>query len=138
MPKDAERRVKIAHRIVRDAEAVGISREDIVIDCLAFAVGVDTSSGPAVIEAIAKIRAETGLNITLGGSNVSFGLPERDTINKAFLPIVIATGATCLIVDVAKVRSTVLAVDLILGKDRHARRYIDAHPRPREKEDSED
>ena len=127
IPKDSERRVAIAHKIVEGAEKAGIAREDIVIDCLAFAVGADTTAGPAVIEAIRKIKADLGVNITLGASNVSFGLPERGLLNNAFVAMTIAAGATCLIVDVAKVRPAVMATDLILNRDRHARRYIDAY-----------
>ena len=127
IPKDSERRVAIAHKIVERAEAAGISREDIIIDCLAFAVGADTSSGPVVIEAIRQVKAELGVNLTLGASNVSFGLPDRHLLNNAFVAIVIAAGVTCLIVDVAKVRPAVLAADLILGHDKHARRYIETY-----------
>ena len=124
IPKDSAKRITVAHKIVERAEAVGISSEDIIIDCLAFAVGAETNSGPALVEAIGLIKAKLGINMTLGVSNVSFGLPDRETLNKALIPIVIAAGATSLIVDVAKVRSTVLATDLVLGRDRYARRYI--------------
>ena len=93
IPKDAERRVSIARKIVERAEAIGIDREDVVIDCLAFAVGADTSSGLAVIEAIRTIKAELGVNMTLGASNVSFGLPDRELINDAFVAMAIAAGA---------------------------------------------
>jgi 5-methyltetrahydrofolate--homocysteine methyltransferase len=127
IPKDSERRVAVAHKVVERAEAAGIAREDIIIDCLAFAVGADPSSGPAVIEAIRKIKAELGVNLTLGASNVSFGLPDRNLLNNAFVVMAIAAGVTCLIVDVAKVRPAVLAADLILGRDKRARRYIKAY-----------
>ncbi|MBA7633626.1 5-methyltetrahydrofolate:corrinoid/iron-sulfur protein co-methyltransferase [subsurface metagenome] len=127
IPNNSDQRVAIAHKIVERAEAVGISREDIIIDCLAFAVGADTSSGLTVIEAIRQVKAELGVNLTLGASNVSFGLPERDVINNAFVAIVIAAGVTSLIVDVAKVRPIVLAADLVLGRDKRARRYIEAY-----------
>jgi 5-methyltetrahydrofolate--homocysteine methyltransferase len=127
IPKDSERRVAVAHKVVERAEAAGIAREDIIIDCLAFAVGADPSSGPAVLEAIRKIKAELGVNLTLGASNVSFGLPDRNLLNNAFVVMAIAAGVTCLIVDVAKVRPAVLAADLILGRDKRARRYIKAY-----------
>ena len=126
IPKDAERRVSIARKIVERAEAAGIPRENVIIDCLAFAVGADPSSGPLVLEAIRRIKAELGVNLTLGASNVSFGLPDRSLLNQAFVVMAVAAGITCLIVDVAKVRPTVLAADLILGRDKHARRYIEA------------
>ena len=60
-------------------------------------------------------------------SNVSFGLPERETINLAFLALAIMKGVTCPIVDAARVRPTVLAVDLLLGRDAYAMRYIKAY-----------
>jgi 5-methyltetrahydrofolate--homocysteine methyltransferase len=133
IPKDAERRVRIAHKIMEKVEAAGVPPEDLVIDCLAFAVGAEPGSGAAVIEAIRRIKAQLGLNMTMGASNVSFGLPDRELLNNAFVVMAVAAGATCLIVDVAKVRPTVLAADLVLDRDKRARRYIEAHrqhPKP--------
>jgi 5-methyltetrahydrofolate--homocysteine methyltransferase len=127
IPKDAERRVLIAHKIVEKVEAAGIPREDLVIDCLAFAVGAEPSSGVAVMEAIRRIKAELGVNMTMGASNVSFGLPDRELLNNAFVVMAVAAGATCLIVDVAKVRPITLAADIVLGRDKRARRYIEAY-----------
>jgi 5-methyltetrahydrofolate--homocysteine methyltransferase len=127
IPDDSARRVAIAHKIMERAEAGGIPRENVIIDCLASAVGADTSSGQAVIEAIGQVKAELGVNLTLGASNVSFGLPDRHLLNSAFVAIVIAAGVTCLIADVAKVRPAVLAADLILGHDKRARRYIETY-----------
>jgi len=124
IPKDSEQRVRIAHKIVKRAEALGIARENIIIDCLASAVGADPNSGAAVIEAIHKIKADLGVNMTLGASNVSFGLPDRPLLNHTFIAMAILAGVTCIIVDVAKVRPGVMAADLILGRDKHARRYI--------------
>ena len=126
IPRNAERRLEIARKIVERAEAAGIAREDIIIDCLAYAVGADTSSGPAVLEGIRRIRAELGVNLTLGASNVSFGLPDRDLLNNAFAVMAVAAGATCLITDAARIRPIVLAADLMLAKDNRARRYIEA------------
>ncbi|MFC1956862.1 dihydropteroate synthase [Chloroflexota bacterium] len=127
VPKGAERRLAIAHKIIERAGAVGIPPDDIIIDCLALAVGADPSSGPVILETIARIKAELGVNLTLGVSNVSFGLPDRNLLNSTFVAIVIAAGVTCLIVDVAKARPTVLAADLILNRDAYARRYIRAY-----------
>jgi 5-methyltetrahydrofolate--homocysteine methyltransferase len=126
-PKDAGQRVSIAHKLVAQAESIGISRQDIIIDCLAFAIGADTSSGPEVIKAISRVRTELGVNQTLGASNVSFGLPDRDTLNNAFIAVVISAGVTCLITDAAKSRPTIMAVDLLLGHDKFARRYVAAY-----------
>lgn len=129
IPKDWERRVAIAHKIVERAEAVGIPKEDVIIDCLTFAVGADTRSGRITIEAVHRVKAELGVNVILGASNISFGLPDRTVINNAFVAIAIAAGVNCLIVDAAKVRPTVLAIDLLLARDEHARRYVGAYRR---------
>jgi len=134
IPKDTEGRVRAARKIVERAEAAGIPREDLVIDCLAFAVGAEPTSGAAVIEAIRRIKAELGVNMTLGASNVSFGLPDRELLNDAFVVMTATAGITCLIVDVAKVRPIILAADLVLGKDKRARRYIEAY-RQRQKQE---
>lgn len=127
VPAGSEQRAAIARKIVERAEAMGIPREDIVIDCLALAVGADPTSGLVAIETAHLIRAELGVNLTLGVSNISFGLPDRNLISNAFVSIAIAAGITCLIVDVAKVRPFVLAADVILGTDNYAMRYIKAY-----------
>jgi 5-methyltetrahydrofolate--homocysteine methyltransferase len=127
VPKDAKGRIAIARKIVEQAEVAGIPRQDVVIDCLATAVGADAASGLAVLEAISGVKAELGVNITLGASNISFGLPDRELLNNAFLAMAIIAGATVLIVDVAKVRPIILAADLISNRDQRARRYIQAY-----------
>ena len=134
IPRDVDGRVRAAHKIVEAVEAAGIPREDLVIDCLAFAVGAEPDSGAVVIETIRRIKAELGVNMTMGASNVSFGLPDRELINGAFVVMAASAGATCLIADVAKVRPIVLAADLVLGRDRRGRRYIEAY-RQRSKQD---
>jgi 5-methyltetrahydrofolate--homocysteine methyltransferase len=126
IPQSAERRVAIAHHIVERAAAMGIPREDIIMDCLALSVGTDGQAAQVTLETIRRVRAELGVNQTLGASNISFGLPDRDILNGAFLALAIAAGVTCPTVDVAHVRPVVLATDLVLGRDDYARRYIRA------------
>ncbi len=127
IPKNADRRVAIAHKIIEAAEKAGVPREDVVIDVLTFAIGAEAKSGKDVLEAIRRIREELGVNMTMGASNISFGMPDRAIINNAWVTAVIAAGATALIVDAAKVRPSVLATDLVLGRDRFARRFIEDH-----------
>lgn len=127
IPNDSDKRVAIACKIVEHAQVLGIPREDIVIDCLALTLGADATAGLVTIEAVRKVKAELGVNMTLGASNVSFGLPDRHLLNSTFLVIVIAAGVTCPIVDVARVRPTVLAADLALGRDEYAMHYIKAY-----------
>jgi 5-methyltetrahydrofolate--homocysteine methyltransferase len=124
IPKDTEKRLEVAHKIIERAESMGIPREDIIIDCLVLALGSDDRAGLVTIDTIRKVKAELGVNQTLGASNISFGLPDRPLVNKAFLSLAIEAGVTCPTVDAAQVRATILATDLILGRDRFAQRYI--------------
>jgi 5-methyltetrahydrofolate--homocysteine methyltransferase len=125
IPHDAERRLAVASKIVKRAEAAGIPRQDIVIDCLSLAVGADMTAGSGVLEGARMIKKELGVNLTLAVSNISFGLPDRELLNNAFVAMVIDAGVTCVIADVAKLRPAVLAADLILAKDKYARRYTE-------------
>jgi len=131
IPKDADRRFIIAQKIVKRAESIGISREDILIDCVIQSIGADAQAGRITLEAIRKVKAQLGVNLTLGASNISFGLPDRHLLNSAFLAMAIAAGVNCPIVDVNKVRPFILACDLILGHDRHAIRYTKAYRQSR-------
>ncbi|MFC1824694.1 dihydropteroate synthase [Thermodesulfobacteriota bacterium] len=124
IPKDSGKRLEIAHRIVERAEALGIPREDVIIDCLALTLGSDPNVGLVTLESIRRVRDELEVNQNLGASNISFGLPSREVINHAFLTAAIMNGVTCPTVDVAKVRPAILATDLILGRDRFAQRFI--------------
>ena len=124
IPKDPDRRVAIAHRIIERAGSLEIPPEDVIIDCLALTLGADSNAGLVTLEAIRKVKEKLGVNQTLGASNISFGLPDRNLVNHAFLALAISSGVTCPTVDVAKVRPAVLSIDLILGRDRYAQRYM--------------
>jgi len=126
LPKTADRRVQIAAKIIERAEKMGIPRENVIIDTLAMAVAADSKSAIPVLEAIRRINAEFGVNQTLGASNISFNLPDREYLNAAFLSLVINAGVTCPIVDAAKVRAAIVSTDLLLGRDNYAQRYIKA------------
>jgi len=128
IPPTSEKRLAVARKIVERAEALGIPGEDVVIDCLSLTVGADDPQAALVtLEAIRMVRQELGVNMTLGASNVSFGLPEREVVNWAFLAMAIQNGMNCPIVDAAKVRPAILAADLLLGRDEYAMRYIKAY-----------
>ena len=126
IPPEADARVAIAHKIVERAEAMGIPRDDVIIDCLTLTLGANTSAGLATLEAVRRVRAELGVNQTQGCSNISHGLPNRPVLNAAFLAIAIEAGLTCPTVDVAQVRMAVLSTDLLLNRDDYAVRYITA------------
>jgi 5-methyltetrahydrofolate--homocysteine methyltransferase len=126
IPKDAATRINIAEKIINRAAQMGIPQEDIIIDCLALAIGADPNSCVTALETISKIKARFGVNMTLGASNISFGMPDRVYINSTYLAMTLAAGVTCPVVDVAKVRPYILGADLLLARDRRARRYIQA------------
>jgi 5-methyltetrahydrofolate--homocysteine methyltransferase len=126
IPPEADARVAIAHKIVERAEALGISRDDLIIDCLTLTLGANTSAGLATLSAVRRVRAELGVNQTQGCSNISHGLPNRPVLNAAYLAIAIEAGLTCPTVDVAQVRMAVLSTDLLLNRDDYAVRYITA------------
>jgi 5-methyltetrahydrofolate--homocysteine methyltransferase len=124
IPKDAAARVAIAEKICDRAAQLGISLENIIIDSLALSIGADPNSTLTALETIRTIKNKLGLNMTLGASNISYGMPDRLLINCAYLAMTIAAGVNCPVVDAAKARPSVLAIDLLLNKDKRARRYI--------------
>jgi 5-methyltetrahydrofolate--homocysteine methyltransferase len=127
IPQTVEGRVAVAHKIVSRAEALGIPREDIIIDCLTLTLGANPKGGAVTLETVERVRAELGVNQTQGASNISHGLPNRPALNAAFLAIAIKAGLTCPTVDAAQVRTAVLAADLVMGRDDFALRFIGAY-----------
>ncbi|GMR11061.1 MAG: hypothetical protein BMS9Abin28_1885 [Anaerolineae bacterium] len=124
IPSTSEGRVKVAGAILEQAAKLGIGEEDVVIDPLVLTVGADHQAAATTIEAIESIHREFGVNINVGASNVSFGLPERHIINQAFLALTMGAGATCAITNAGKMARTVRATDLLMGRDAFGARYI--------------
>jgi methanogenic corrinoid protein MtbC1/uroporphyrinogen-III decarboxylase len=126
IPKEAEKRLEIARLIVDRAEQAGIPREDVIIDPLAMAISADDQAGLETIRALRLIRDELGVNQTLGLSNISFGLPERTSINTVFLSMAVLNGLTCPIADptIWEMRRATLLTDLLLGKDEFCMNYL--------------
>jgi 5-methyltetrahydrofolate--homocysteine methyltransferase len=127
IPKNAEKRVAVAYRICEAADKIGIPKEDIIIDVMAYAIGAEAKSGRDVLDAMHQIRQELGVNMTMGTSNISFGMPDRALLNTTWLAMTIEAGGTVLIANAAQVMPSVLSADLVLGRDRFARRYIENH-----------
>ena len=124
IPKTAEERVALAEKIIERAAQKGIPIEDVVIDPLVLTVGSDSKAAVITLQTIELLRREFGVNINLGASNVSFGLPDRLIANQTFLAMSIAAGATCSITDPIKLGQGIRASDLMLGRDDYAMRYI--------------
>jgi 5-methyltetrahydrofolate--homocysteine methyltransferase len=128
IPETPEKRLECARKIVSAAHDYGIARDDVVIDPLAMTVGADPSAVRTTLNAISLIRDELGVNMCLGASNVSFGLPERHLLNAAFLPMAMAAGLTSAIMSTAStVVNAVRASDLLLGHDEWGANWIAAH-----------
>jgi 5-methyltetrahydrofolate--homocysteine methyltransferase len=128
IPETAEERLRHARKIVSAAQDYGIKPEDVVIDPLAMPIGADTDTVNTTLRAMRMIRDELGVNMCVGASNVSFGLPDRHTLNAAFLPMAMAAGLTSAIMSTAEVcvRSA-RASDLLLGHDEWGASWIAAH-----------
>jgi 5-methyltetrahydrofolate--homocysteine methyltransferase len=124
VPGDPEVRLSIAGMILERAARLGIATEDVIIDPLVLTVGADSKAGWVTLQTIELVRREFGVNVSLGASNVSFGLPERSTLNQAFLGLAIGAGASCAITDPIKLSLTVRAIDLLRGRDAYGSRYI--------------
>ena len=128
IPETPEQRLEITRKIVSAVEDHGIKREDLLIDPLAMTVGAATDAVEVTLRTIRLIKEELDLNMALGASNVSFGLPERHALNAAFLAMGSAAGLTSAIMNALApecVRS-VRASDLLLGKDAWGTRWISA------------
>ncbi|MEW6286294.1 MAG: dihydropteroate synthase [Chloroflexota bacterium] len=121
---DPQKRLAAAGKIIERAGKLGIPIEDIIIDPLVMTVGADSNAGLVTLTTIELVRKEFGVNINLGASNVSFGLPERDVINQAFLALAIGAGATCAITDPMKYSLTIKATDLLRGRDSYGAKYL--------------
>jgi 5-methyltetrahydrofolate--homocysteine methyltransferase len=106
-----------------------IPLEDMVIDPLAMTVGADPQAVLTTLETIRLVRDEFGLNMTLGGSNVSFGLPGRHTLNAAFVAVASYAGLTSAIMDARRAQTVdaCRAADLLLGRDEWGASWIAAH-----------
>lgn len=122
---EPERRLKIAEKIIDRAVSAGIKQEDVIIDPLAMAVSADPYACRVTLETIRLVHDRLGHNITLGASNISFGLPAREDINNAFMAMSILYGLTCPIANPEKITGLVRAADLVLARDDFAIRFIE-------------
>jgi len=130
IPDDPRQRLELARKIIDVATGrFGIPLADIVIDPLAMPVGADTSLVGKTLETLELLRAEFGVNTTLGASNVSFGMPDRAAIGASFLPMAIRCGLTSAILDARspQIVRAVQAADLLLDRDPWGAAWIAAH-----------
>jgi 5-methyltetrahydrofolate--homocysteine methyltransferase len=126
IPGTPEERTAVADKIINRASKLGIPIDDVIIDPLAMSMGADHKAGRITLETVRLVVREFGVNVTMGASNISFGLPDRKYVNSAFMAMSIQAGMTCPITNplVTEVRTAVLAADLALGKDEYGMRWI--------------
>ncbi|MGW8144356.1 MAG: dihydropteroate synthase, partial [Anaerolineales bacterium] len=123
---DPDARFAVARKIVERAESYGIPRQDVIIDPLAMPVGAVNTAGVTLFTITRRVREELGCNTVCGASNISFGLPDREGLNTAFLAMAISAGMTSAITNplVESVRKTVLAGDVFMGRDENCLAWL--------------
>ena len=126
IPATANERVAIAEKIIATAKQYGISQKDIIVDPLAMAVSADPNAGNETLKAV-KLLTEKGIKTSLGVSNISFGLPNRDFVTSTFFALALENGLSAAIMnpfslDMQKVYYSYLALK---GIDSACKKYID-------------
>ena len=124
IPATPEGRLAAAGMIIERAAKMGIPIEDIIIDPLVMTVGHNSNAALVTLKTIELIKKEYGVNISLGASNVSFGLPDRHSVNSAFLALAIQAGATCSITDPIKLGSSIQRDRFAARQGCNSMRYL--------------
>lgn len=129
IPPTAEERLAIAERIVAAAEAHGIPREDVAIDCLVMAAATNQDEVREILRAVALVKERLGVRTVLGVSNVSFGLPARPLVNSTFLAAAFGAGLDMPILNPlnARYRDTVATFRILNGQDTGCRAFLEAY-----------
>jgi 5-methyltetrahydrofolate--homocysteine methyltransferase len=121
---DPKERLAIAREIVERAQALGIPHEDVLIDCMTKAIEADHRAASITLETIRLVKAELGVNMTLDISGISFELPNCEALHRGFLSMALTEGVNAPIVNATQARQTIVAMDVLMGRDDAAARYI--------------
>ncbi len=129
LPETAEQRVALAGQIIDAARAAGIPQEDMAIDCLTMTVSAQQGQARETLRAVARVHEAFGVQTVLGVSNISFGLPQREHVTRAFLTQAIACGLTLPIVNPnnAAIMDAISACRVLSGEDAGSAAYIQRH-----------
>ena len=124
--EDPNVRFEVAKRIVQRAADFGIPAHDIVVDPLVMPIGAMATAGHQVFKLVKRLRSELGVNTTCGASNISFGLPNRHSINAAFFPMAMSAGMTSAIMNPTRLEemNAIRAANLLLNNDAHGAKWI--------------
>lgn len=123
VPNNAAKRLSVLTHIVEKAQESGIGPERLLADCVAESSAVNNNAALITMQTMEMVKRTMGVNLVLGASNVSFGLPKRPVINAVFLSLAIEKGLNSAIVNAATMKPYIMATDLLLGRDNRARRY---------------
>jgi 5-methyltetrahydrofolate--homocysteine methyltransferase len=128
IPATAEGRFAIAQKILKTAESYGIDKKDLVFDTLAMTISADSSAAVATLGALRRIRSELGCHTSLGVSNISFGLPNRDAVNGTFFAMALENGLSAAIMNPysAEMMKTYYTYNALKGLDPNCEAYIGA------------
>lgn len=134
LPKDLDEKKQIIHKILNRAYELGLTGEDIIVDGLVTTIGANKNAAYEAMDTIRYCRQELGLATSVGLSNISYGLPQRQYINSTFLSFAIQSGLTMAIANPSQdlFRNTALAADLLFGREGAAQRYIDMVAEPKD------
>ena len=130
--EDPDERFAVAKKIVERAQDYGIPASDVVVDPLVMPIGAINGAGRQVFHIIRRLREELKVNSTCGASNVSFGLPNRNGLNSAFISMAIGAGMTSAITNPlhSEVMQGVMGADVMMGADPECRRWIQRYREP--------
>jgi cobalamin-dependent methionine synthase I len=129
IPETAEKRFEVITKILTEARAHGVPDSNLYFDPLAMTISTNTQSGMIALEVMRRVRGEyPEAHLTIGLSNISFGLPARSFVNRYFLSLAIEAGLDSAILDPLdrEIQATILATELVLGRDKHCLNYIRA------------
>ena len=128
IPETASGRFEIAKKILKAAESYGISKKNIIFDTLAMTISADSSAAIVTLEALERIRKELGCHTSLGISNVSFGLPNRDAVNSTFFALALSKGLSAAIMNPysADMMKVYYSYKALAGLDENCGEYIAA------------
>jgi cobalamin-dependent methionine synthase I len=130
IPEPSEARVAVIHKVMEATRAAGVPDGHVYVDPLAMTISTNTQSGPIFLDTLRAVHAAyPDVHFIAGLSNISFGLPARSFINRAFLTLAVAAGLDSAILDPLdqELKAALLAAELVLGRDRHCLNYTRAY-----------
>lgn len=129
IPDTAEGRFKIAEKIINEAKKYGIDKKDIIVDCLALTVSAQQKEVLETVKAIKIVKEKLGVKTTLGVSNISYGMPRRDILNRVFLSIALNAGLDLPIINGAdeEMKDTINAFNVLTSADSEGEEYINKY-----------